>query len=412
MTVPRLRELAKKLIGPGQSRLKTKTDLVAALERAGAAAAAPAARAKAAVARAAEAAGAPVRAAKAAAAKVTARAGGKAKAPAAARAKPPRPAPGETEPEPPVAAAKAKREPSAPKAAPAKAGAKAAGKAKPGVAGKVGAAVAAAAEGLSRALGGKRRRKGEGAPDPEGYFVARVRGEEAVRDAPHPMTETTPDGEEEFHGFAEAPAGAAVHDEALGELPWGYADDAFVALPRDPRTLFLYWDLAQETTARAFAGLEGGRAELRVFARAGEGWERVKVVDFALESRGFYVHDLEPGRIYRAEIHAVDRGGRDRLVVNPSNEMVLPAVGPSPLVDDRFLRLPWDVPLGALLGPGRKGGAFSEEARAMLARLSDWGRFHGRTWGVSSAGGMGGRPAGAEGGEAAARPWSPSGGGR
>jgi hypothetical protein len=61
------------------------------------------------------------------------------------------------------------------------------------------------------------------------------------------------------------------------------------------------------------------------------------------------------------------------------------------MVDDRFARIPWDMPLGRLLGPGHPGGPFSDEARALLARLSDWTRFSSSgTWG--SAGGMGGRP--------------------
>jgi hypothetical protein len=217
--------------------------------------------------------------------------------------------------------------------------------------------------------------------------VARVRGEEAVREAPHPMTETADDR----WTAVEEGVGPPHYDERLGDLPLGYGDDAFVALPRDPRTLFVYWDLARETLARGFAGLDRPRAQLWVFGRAGGGWERVRAIEFALESRGYYVHDLEPGRAYRAEIHAVDAAGRDRLVGAPSNEVALPPVGPSPIVDDRFIRIPWDLPLGRLLGPGHAGGPFSDEARAMLSRLSDWSRFSGTTWG-GSAGGMGGRP--------------------
>jgi hypothetical protein len=186
--------------------------------------------------------------------------------------------------------------------------------------------------------------------------------------------------------------GAPKYDEGLGELPWGYGDDAFVALPRDPTTLFLYWDLAQETVAHGFAGLERGRAQLWLFAQAGERWDRLRTIEFAIESRGYYLHDLEPGRTYRAEIHAVDRRGEDRLVGHASNPVRLPPIGASPIVDDRFARIPWDMPLGRLLGPGHPGAPFSEEARALLARLSDWSRFSGPTWGSAGAGGIGGRP--------------------
>jgi hypothetical protein len=209
--------------------------------------------------------------------------------------------------------------------------------------------------------------------DPEGYFIARVRGEEAVRQAPHPMTEDDLDAAMRLHALGEAPV--SPDDEELGELPWRYGDDAFVALPRDPRTLFLYWDHAEETRARAFEWLDQPRAQLWLFAETEGGWERVRVVEFALEARGFYVHDLEPGRTYRAEIHVVDRQGRERRLAEPSNPVALPPSGPSALVDDLFARIPWDVPLERWIRELRAGGAFPAELRDLLARLSDWSRF-------------------------------------
>jgi uncharacterized protein len=254
--------------------------------------------------------------------------------------------------------------------------------------------------GAARKASAQARATGTGL-DPEGYFVARVRGEEAVRQAPHPMTEAAAEP-----GRQPPPAGPAKGDEGLGELPWGYGDDVLLALPRDPRTLFLYWDHAQKTVAQTFAGLEDGRAQLWIFGRNAEGgYDRLRTLDFALESRSFYVHDLEPGRVYRAEIHAVDRGGRERLLPHPSNEVQLPPLGPSPFVDDRFARIPWDQPLSRWLREFFPGGPFSEEARALLARLSDWSRFSGRVWG-GSAGGMGGRPSSpSEGPSSPSSPW-------
>jgi hypothetical protein len=242
-------------------------------------------------------------------------------------------------------------------------------------------------------------------PDPDGFFVARVRGEDAVREAPHQLAETSGDGWTE----SEEATGAAVYDEQLGDLPWGYGDDAFVALPRDPRTLFLYWDWSQATLARGFEGFDRPRTQLWIFAQAESDWERVRVLEFALESRGFYVHDLPPGRTYRAEIHVIDRAGRERRLAGPSTPCALPPAGPSPVVDDRFIRIPWDLSLGQLLGPGHGGAPFADDIRAQLARLSDWARFSGPTWG-GSAGGMGGRPSSPVGGPSS--PSSPFGGGR
>jgi hypothetical protein len=383
MTLQSLRELARKKLGPGHSRLKTKGEIIEALEAEGAEEAGearkppartPAARARPASTRAGEAtakaARAVTQAGKAARAGVRAavRAGKAAAEGAAEGARAVRDSlrqdkggPREASGEPRQAAKGAKvRKPTGGAAA----GARAPERPRPGRAGPA-----------------------EGLPDPEGHFVARVRGEDAAREAPHQMAETG--GDVPWTAEDEG-VGAPKYDEGLGDLPWGYGDDAFVALPRDPKTLFLYWDLAGDTVARGFEGLEHGRTQLWLFVQGGEGWERLRVLDFALESRGFYVHDLEPGRTYRAEIHAVDRRGTDRLVGRPSNPVALPPVGPSPIIDDRFARIPWDTPLGRLLGPGHPGAPFSEEARALLSRLSDWGRFSASSW--PSAGGIGGRP--------------------
>jgi len=234
------------------------------------------------------------------------------------------------------------------------------------------------------------RRKGPSRPpaveglDPDGYFVARVRGEEAARRAPHPMTE----GEERedpmaLRALAEVPVPA--DDEGLGDLPWSYGEDVFVGLPRDPRTMFFYWDHSEETRKTGFEWLDRPRAQLRVLALRGDGeWETVRVAEFALESRGFYVHDLEPGRTYRGVIVAVSVDGRERLVGEPSNEVALPSSGPSPVVDDRYATIPWDLPLDGTLREARIAGAFPEEIRAMLARLSRGMKPRAPAWDIRS----------------------------
>jgi uncharacterized protein len=251
----------------------------------------------------------------------------------------------------------------------------------------------AAKQGVRRARAAARA---EPEPDPEGYMVARVAGEDAVRGAPHPMTESAMEAQRGPQAVRASAAGQEAwpngYEEGLGELPWSYADDVLVALPRDPRTLFLYWDHAQETLRHAFQDLAGGRAQLWIFARESEGrWRRVRTIEFALESRSYYVHDLEASLVYRAEIHVVDRQGRERLLARSSNEMMLPPVGASPIVDDRFMRILWGEPLQRLLREPHPGTPFPDDVRAQLARLSDWSRFSGRVWGAS-AGGMGGRP--------------------
>jgi hypothetical protein len=177
------------------------------------------------------------------------------------------------------------------------------------------------------------------------------------------------------------PATADLAGERLGELPGGYGEDALVALPRDTRSLYLYWDHAPATLQRAFGGLDRPRVQLRLFSRREAGWDRVRVVELALESRGHYFHDLEPGRQYRAELHAVDGAGRERSLGPASTEVSLPPEGPSPVVDDRFVRVPWDRPLGPPLGQGHRRPGFPDDDREALARLS--GRHAGLGYGAS-----------------------------
>src|SRR5919197_1399048 len=97
--------------------------------------------------------------------------------------------------------------------------------------------VAGAAEKAARS-GARRVRdalRGEPEPDPEGYIVARVAGEAAARGAPHPMTESAIDAEQQRVGGAgedvEPPEPRDAQDEGFGELPWAYGDDVLMALP-------------------------------------------------------------------------------------------------------------------------------------------------------------------------------------
>jgi hypothetical protein len=368
MTVQALRELARKALGRGHSKLKTKSELIAALQ---------AAQKK--VAGAAEKAAKKVKEAGSRTARATGTAVDKVRA---QRREPRRPRKDEQ------AAEEARPAPS-----------------KAGQAAREAAKAVRDAADVARS-GAKRVRavlRGEREPDPEGYIVARVAGEAAVRGAPHPMTESAMDAERGGRDLdeREPPRPPGAYDENLGELPWAYGDDVLMALPRDPTTLFFYWDHAPETLRDIWEGLVGGRPQLWVFVREPSGaWTKVRALDFALESRSYYIHDLEPGRVYRAEIHVVDRAGRERLLPKASNEMMLPAVGPSPIIDDRFMRILWGEPLQRLMRESRPGGPFPDDIRAQLARLSDWSRFQGTAGGGSAsasaageaAGGIGGRP--------------------
>ncbi|QDE89901.1 DUF4912 domain-containing protein [Myxococcus xanthus] len=166
-------------------------------------------------------------------------------------------------------------------------------------------------------------------PVEEGFFVARVAGEEEARS--HHLVESAP---------VQPPP--PVDAEGLGELPEGYQDDVVLLLPRDPHTLFVSWDFSQGALLRAQDALEAPRTVLRVFGD--EQMERE--VDFAVEARGFYIQGLPSGRTYRVEAHFVGRDGRSCRIGASSNRVTLPPAGVSTDLTVRFLRVP---PLEAAL---------------------------------------------------------------
>lgn len=173
----------------------------------------------------------------------------------------------------------------------------------------------------------------------EGFFVARVRGEDEAR--LHHLTGQGP----------RATGGGDEADGRLGELTPEYGDDAALALARDPHSLYVTWDFNAATRRQAMDGLESPRAVLRVF----DGEALVREVDFALESRSFYLHGLTAGRTYRVEAHFVGRDGRSRRIGQATNRVQLPWVGPSPDTTVRFMRMPTRMPFaaGAQAGPIR-----------------------------------------------------------
>jgi hypothetical protein len=142
-------------------------------------------------------------------------------------------------------------------------------------------------------------------------------------------------------------------NENLGDLPWGYDDDAVVVMARDPHTLWVYWDFSFETQRRSISGLTNPRAVLRLY----DGAEVVREVEIALEAKSWYLHNVTPGHKYRAEIQYVSRQGPERRRIGgASNQALVPSEGPSPVIEDRFVTLPYDTPLTRntdLLNPER-----------------------------------------------------------
>ncbi len=146
------------------------------------------------------------------------------------------------------------------------------------------------------------------------------------------------------------PAPVQVHispflqHEHLGELPQGYGDGTVVCLARDPHTLFVYWDFTEEMLRHAGDGLSHPRAELFLLTHG----QLVRRQEIHFDARAWYLHEVEPGRDYRVELSLVGADGIVRRVGRSSNVVSTPRVGPSEIVDDRFVCIPYETPLGAL----------------------------------------------------------------
>ncbi|EPX55519.1 hypothetical protein D187_009130 [Cystobacter fuscus DSM 2262] len=164
----------------------------------------------------------------------------------------------------------------------------------------------------------------------EGFFVARI--VTGASNAPPP----------------DAPGGL-ISNGSLGSLPVDYADDTVMLLPRDPHTLFVFWDFKVTTRERAAQGLEYPRTVMRLYD---DHDTLLGVIDVALESRSFYIGGLPAGRPYRVELHFVGRDGRSRRIGHSSNRVFLPPAGPSSDTSVRFLRVPSPAALRAVPRPG------------------------------------------------------------
>ena len=133
--------------------------------------------------------------------------------------------------------------------------------------------------------------------------------------------------------------------EELGELPWSYGDGRLVALLRDPRTVYVYWDLSDQQVEQAFANLGPARAALKLWSSAQDG-EFLREVDVHLDARGWYVRDLPPGVELRVELWAL--GERGSRMIRAARPVRLPQAETSTVWDEIYVTLP----LGRRLGRG------------------------------------------------------------
>ncbi len=178
-----------------------------------------------------------------------------------------------------------------------------------------------------------------------------------------------------------APTAAELRRSAVArvtELPRSYGQDSLVLLPRDPRWLFAYWELREETVRRARVASAMGKPMLRVYDVTdihftGFNAHRQVDVDVKLETTNWYINVPEGGRLYLAEVGFLAKDGRFTPMAR-SNTIGVPPDSLSPLLLDQFVTVRVDVPLHKLdpllLRKVAEGHALTEEERRQILAMS------------------------------------------
>ena len=141
-----------------------------------------------------------------------------------------------------------------------------------------------------------------------------------------------------------APAAAPPLDLEPFVSPREVGTEAPLLLVRDPTTLFVFWDFRRELERGAALGLREPRLLLRLY--------RAEDLDRSLElplgARSIYVTGLASGQEYTAEVLLLGRDGWTRPVGARSAARRLPPGRVSSRLEVRTLRLPWSEPLSTL----------------------------------------------------------------
>jgi hypothetical protein len=203
-----------------------------------------------------------------------------------------------------------------------------------------------------------------------------------LRDATYPVpSPRLPPEEEEEIGIppaaslsdqkAPSPAGPTEPTHMLDDapLPTRYDVDECVAIPVDPRTLYVYWEVRERTLDYVRASRPGGTIALRIVVIVPT-WDgpRSSVRDHDVHTTfgDYFASDLPAGCIVRVAIGY--RHGDTFVPVAHSPALDTPAGAPSPLVADILVR--W-TPHGIVrVSPGDGDADAIERALQRVRRRS------------------------------------------
>jgi hypothetical protein len=167
-----------------------------------------------------------------------------------------------------------------------------------------------------------------------------------------PAASAAPNGARMISDSAPAPPATALSEPMHmlddAPLPTRYDVDECVAIPVDPRTLYVYWEVREQTLAIVRSGTTpAGAIALRVIVIVPT-WDgpRSSTRDHDVHSTlgDYFITDLPAGSVVRAAIGL--RCGELFVPIAHSPPLETPPGGPSPLVADVLVR--W-TPKGVLL---------------------------------------------------------------
>jgi hypothetical protein len=212
-----------------------------------------------------------------------------------------------------------------------------------------------------------------------------------------PAGSTTPgtsrEGRTQASGSPSEPPLSAAPPEPQGfldddTLPWRYDVDECVAISVDPTTLFVYWEIREETLTHLRRSRQDGMVALRVLVIT-PSWEGPRSattdIDVGEPIADWFVRSLPPGAIVRVAV-----GWRQRDVFVPiahSSAIETPPDSPSPMLAEAFLAF-------SPQGLARIGASTTAEAAAVLGGRGHAGSsgVRGRALAALRARGVGGGP--------------------
>jgi len=180
------------------------------------------------------------------------------------------------------------------------------------------------------------------------------------------------------------------------DLPEGYGTTEAVLLPRDPNWMFIYWEITDQTKAKACAKhgadiFERARQVIRVHDITADGTTDTDGRQHfdnpvRLEAKSWYINVPESGRTYCCEVGLATPEG-DFLSLARTNAVKLPDGRVSDLVDEQWLSVTPDfAKILQLSGVEYIGKGSGEVARSLAQRWEALRSVFSKAaaWGVNS----------------------------